>query len=77
MANRRSGPWNARLSRSTIVDGAIALADAEGLDAATIQQLAKDHEVAAIALFWRFKDKDCWTASASASLPAFGFRRRP
>jgi len=33
MANRRSGPVaRERLSRDTIVDGAIALADAERLD---------------------------------------------
>jgi TetR/AcrR family transcriptional regulator, tetracycline repressor protein len=58
MANRRSGPVaRERLSRDTIVDGAIALADAEGLDAVTIRRLAQDHEVTPMALYWHFKDK--------------------
>ena len=46
-----------RLSRDTIVDGAIALADAEGLDAVTIRRLAQDHKVTPMALYWHFKDK--------------------
>src|SRR6202007_1735318 len=58
MANRRTGPVaRERLSRDTIVDGAIALADAEGLDAVTIRRLAQDHEVTPMALYWHFKDK--------------------
>jgi AcrR family transcriptional regulator len=58
MANRRSGAVaRERLSRDTIVDGAIALADAEGLDAVTIRRLAQDHEVTPMALYWHFKDK--------------------
>ena len=40
-----------RLSRDTIVDGAIALADAEGLDAVTIRRLAEDHGVTPMALY--------------------------
>src|SRR5271156_5585908 len=58
MANRRSGPVaRERLSRDTIVDGAIALADAEGLDAVTIRRLAQGHKVTPMALYWHFKDK--------------------
>ena len=56
MATRRSGARE-RLSRDTIVAGAIALADAEGLDAVTIRRLAQDHEVTPMALYWHFKDK--------------------
>ena len=46
-----------RLSRDTIVEGAIALADAEGLDAVTIRRLAEDQGVTPMALYWHFKDK--------------------
>ena len=46
-----------RLSRDTIVNGAIALADAEGLDAVTIRRLAEDQGVTPMALYWHFKDK--------------------
>src|ERR1700737_3218392 len=58
VANRRSGSVaRERLSPDTIVDGAIALADAEGLDAVTIRRLAQDHDVTPMALYWHFKDK--------------------
>src|SRR3982075_263665 len=58
MAKRGSGSVaRERLSRDTIVNGAIALADAEGLDAVTIRRLAKDHDVTPMALYWHFKDK--------------------
>ncbi|QYN22344.1 TetR/AcrR family transcriptional regulator C-terminal domain-containing protein [Amycolatopsis sp. DSM 110486] len=46
-----------KLSRETIVDGALALADREGLDALTIRRLAQDHGVTPMALYWHFKDK--------------------
>ena len=47
-----------RLSRDSIVSGAIALADAEGLDAVTIRRLAQDHDVTPMALYWHFRNKD-------------------
>ena len=47
-----------RLTRESIVDGAIALADREGLDAVTIRRLAQDHSVTPMALYWHFKDKE-------------------
>ncbi|MGW4485776.1 TetR/AcrR family transcriptional regulator C-terminal domain-containing protein [Amycolatopsis sp. NPDC004368] len=46
-----------KLSRDTIVDGALALVDREGLDALTIRRLAQDHGVTPMALYWHFKDK--------------------
>lgn len=58
MATRRSrSGYRERLSRDTIVAGAIALADAEGLDVVTIRRIANDHEVTPMALYWHFKDK--------------------
>jgi TetR/AcrR family tetracycline transcriptional repressor len=47
-----------RLSRETIVAGALALADREGLDAVTIRRLATDNSVTPMALYWHFTDKD-------------------
>jgi TetR/AcrR family tetracycline transcriptional repressor len=47
-----------RLSRETIVDSALALVDAEGLDAVTIRRLAHDQGVTPMALYWHFRDKE-------------------
>jgi AcrR family transcriptional regulator len=47
-----------RLSRETVVDGALALADAEGLEGLTIRQLAKRLGVTPMALYWHFDNKD-------------------
>lgn len=48
----------ARLSRETVVDGALALIDEEGLDALTIRGLAQRLGVTPMALYWHFKNKD-------------------
>src|SRR6185437_12949937 len=79
MATRRSRSGDReRLSRDTIVAGAVALADAEGLDAVTIRRIANDHQVTPMALYWHFKDKgNCSTASPNASSPTSGSRRHP
>ena len=59
MATKQTGtPAKERLSRERIVDCAIALADAEGLEAVTIRRLAQDQGVTPMALYWHFKDKD-------------------
>jgi AcrR family transcriptional regulator len=51
-------PVKERLSRERIVDSALALAAAEGLEAVTIRRLAQDQGVTPMALYWHFKDKD-------------------
>lgn len=58
MAKREGTTVRDRLTRDTIVSGAVALADREGLDAVTIRRLAQDHGVTAMALYWHFKDKE-------------------
>lgn len=59
MARKQAeAPVKERLSRERIVECAIALADAEGLDAVTIRRLAHDQGVTPMALYWHFKDKD-------------------
>src|SRR5271165_6898127 len=47
-----------RLSKRTVTERALELADAEGLDALTIRKLAKDLGVTPMALYWHFRSKD-------------------
>jgi AcrR family transcriptional regulator len=49
---------NDRLSRTTVAEHAVKLADAEGLDAVTIRRLAQELGVTPMALYWHFKNKD-------------------
>lgn len=58
MAARTGTDTKERLSRDTIVAGALELADREGLEAVTIRRLAQDNSVTPMALYWHFKDKD-------------------
>jgi TetR/AcrR family tetracycline transcriptional repressor len=46
-----------QLHRAGVLDGAIALLDASGLDALTMRKLASRLGVQAGALYWHFKDK--------------------
>ncbi len=47
-----------RLSRAAVVDRALALADAEGLEALTIRRLATQLGVTPMALYWHFRSKE-------------------
>jgi TetR/AcrR family transcriptional regulator, tetracycline repressor protein len=47
-----------RLSRATVAEHALKLADTEGVDAVTIRRLAQDLGVTPMALYWHFKNKD-------------------
>jgi AcrR family transcriptional regulator len=47
-----------RLSRTTVAEHALKLADAEGLGAVTIRRLAQELGVTPMALYWHFKNKD-------------------
>jgi TetR/AcrR family tetracycline transcriptional repressor len=48
----------ARLTRSVVVDRAMQLADAAGLDGLTIRKLAQELGVTPMALYWHFRSKD-------------------
>ena len=48
----------ARLSKGAVLDRALKLADADGLDALTIRKLAQDLGVTPMALYWHFRSKD-------------------
>src|SRR5215471_19512030 len=47
-----------RLSKKAVVDRALALADASGLDGLTIRRLAEDLGVTPMALYWHFRSKE-------------------
>jgi TetR/AcrR family tetracycline transcriptional repressor len=47
-----------RLSRGTVTERALAMADAEGIEAVTIRRLATDLGVTPMALYWHFEDKE-------------------
>ncbi|HEY5335301.1 MAG TPA: TetR/AcrR family transcriptional regulator C-terminal domain-containing protein [Mycobacteriales bacterium] len=47
-----------QLSRDVVVDRALAVADAEGLDAVTIRRLATELDVTPMALYWHFRTKE-------------------
>jgi TetR/AcrR family transcriptional regulator, tetracycline repressor protein len=48
----------ARLSKRAVVDRALKLADADGLDALTIRKLAQELGVTPMALYWHFRSKE-------------------
>jgi TetR/AcrR family tetracycline transcriptional repressor len=47
-----------RLSRDTVTERALAMADADGIEALTIRRLATDLGVTPMALYWHFEDKE-------------------
>src|ERR1700723_2082588 len=51
-------PERARLSKRAVVDRALKLADADGLDTLTIRKLAQDLGVTPMALYWHFRSKE-------------------
>jgi TetR/AcrR family tetracycline transcriptional repressor len=54
----RDAAERARLSKAAVVEQALALGDAEGLDALTIRRLAQELGVTPMALYWHFRNKD-------------------
>jgi TetR/AcrR family transcriptional regulator, tetracycline repressor protein len=47
-----------QLSKAAVVERALKLADADGIDALTIRKLAQDLGVTPMALYWHFRSKD-------------------
>jgi TetR/AcrR family transcriptional regulator, tetracycline repressor protein len=52
------GEGRSRLSKRTVTDRALKLANADGLDALTIRKLAQDLGVTPMALYWHFRSKE-------------------
>ena len=56
--SRQSAASRVALTPRTVVEGALALAEAEGLEAVTIRRLARELGVTPMALYWHFRSKD-------------------
>jgi TetR/AcrR family tetracycline transcriptional repressor len=56
--SRQNATNRVTLTPQTVVKGALALAEAEGLEAVTIRRLAKKLGVTPMALYWHFRSKD-------------------
>ena len=55
--SRQSAASRVALTPRTVVEGALALAEAEGLEAVTIRRLARELGVTPMALYWHFRSK--------------------
>jgi len=62
---RTSETERAKLSRSAVVDRALALADSAGVEALTIRRLATELGVTPMALYWHFRSKEELIASVA------------
>jgi len=58
MAQTAVDEGRTRLSKAAVVDRALTLSDAEGLDALTIRRLATELGVTPMALYWHFRSKE-------------------
>jgi TetR/AcrR family transcriptional regulator, tetracycline repressor protein len=58
MARSRGNARQPPLSRDAILDRALAVADAEGIDAVSVRRLARDLGVTPMALYWHVDDKN-------------------
>ena len=56
--SRKNATNRVTLTPQTVVEGALALAEVEGLEAVTIRRLAKALGVTPMALYWHFGSKD-------------------
>ena len=66
--SRQNATNRVTLTPRTVVEGALALADAEGLGAVTIRRLAKELGVTPMALYWHFRSKDELLEGMAASV---------
>jgi len=58
MTRSRGNARQPRLSRDAILDRALTVADAEGIDAVSVRRLARDLGVTPMALYWHVDDKN-------------------
>ena len=57
-SDTRTAAGRAELTRDGIVDRAVAIADADGLDAVSIRRVAQEFGVTPMALYWHVQNKD-------------------
>jgi AcrR family transcriptional regulator len=63
MPTRGSTRTRPKLDRGTVIDRALAISDADGLEAVTIRRLAQDLSVSPMALYWHVADKEALLAA--------------
>jgi TetR/AcrR family transcriptional regulator, tetracycline repressor protein len=66
--NRPNASRRTTLTPRVVVEGALSLADSEGLGAVTIRRLAKELGVTPMALYWHFRNKDELLDGIAASI---------
>ena len=57
MGPKTTRPTRSKLDPEVVIDAALRLADAEGLEAITLKRVADQFEVTSMALYWHFDDK--------------------
>ncbi|HEV2109409.1 MAG TPA: TetR/AcrR family transcriptional regulator C-terminal domain-containing protein [Thermomicrobiales bacterium] len=66
--SRQDATNKGTLTPRTVIEGALALSDAEGLQAVTIRRLARELGVTPMALYWHFGSKDELLDGVAASI---------
>jgi TetR/AcrR family tetracycline transcriptional repressor len=66
--DRKTPAGRGGLTRQAVIEAALALADAEGLEAVTIRRLARALGVTPMALYWHVRNKDELLDGVAASL---------
>src|SRR5215212_12195733 len=66
--SRQNATNRVTLTPQRVIEGALALAEAEGLGAVTIRRLAKELGVTPMALYWHFRSKDKLLDGMAASI---------
>jgi TetR/AcrR family transcriptional regulator, tetracycline repressor protein len=66
---KTKAPTRPGLSREVVADRAVALADAEGLEAVTVRRLATELGVTPMALYWHFRTKEELLAGLGDRVP--------
>jgi len=68
MGPKTTRPASRKLDRDVVVDAALRLADAEGLEAISFRRLAEQFEVTPMALYWHFDSKEALLAAIADRL---------
>jgi TetR/AcrR family transcriptional regulator, tetracycline repressor protein len=68
MSSKTARRTKSKLDREAVIDVAMGLADAEGLDAISFRRLAEQFEVTPMALYWHFEDKEALLAALADRL---------
>jgi TetR/AcrR family tetracycline transcriptional repressor len=68
MSSKTARRTKGKLDREVLIDAALRLADAEGLEAISFRRLAEQFEVTPMALYWHFEDKEALLAALADRL---------